>query len=172
MLFEQVDPITHSVFSSKLMLVNLMKSGIDAASTEEENMMSIYDDVKAEFGAGPAYANKSDFTTVFGYKGGQVIGEFPNKADATAAGATVTESNFDDIAFRAAQTAYHDHQAKISAEWNARVRAQYPEVNDAVFALVSAKAWQDGHSSGHGEVEIYTSDYVDFAMQVIEAAAK
>ena len=133
--------------------------------------MSTYDKVKAEFGAGPAYASRKDFTKIWGYRKGESLGLFDNTDDAAAKGATATEKYFDEEGYKTAVLAYSDHQKAIAAEWNKRVRAEYPEVNDAVFALAMGLADERGHSAGYGEVELYLTDYIDFAVKVIKASA-
>jgi hypothetical protein len=132
--------------------------------------MSIYDTVKAEIGDGPSYAARSDYTKYFGYAGGKSLGQFDSIADANKAGAKSTEKTFDEEGYRAADKAYRDHQGAIQTEWYNRVRAEYPEVNDAVFSAAYSLAYDRGHSSGYGEVELYISDYVEFAVKVIEAS--
>jgi hypothetical protein len=133
-------------------------------------MMSIYEDIKTAAGAAPAYPHKNEFTSVFGYAYGQSIGSFPNKAAAEKAGAKTTEAAFDAPAFDAAKALYDAHYSAILTEWKARVRAEYPEINDKVFALIDGLAYEDGHSAGYHEVELYIDKYAEFAKAVIAAA--
>lgn len=132
--------------------------------------MSIYDQVKAEIGDGPKMAIRGDFKTFFGYARGSFIGQFPSKADAIAAGAVTVEDNFDETGYRAAQDAYHKHWNAVSSVWRDRLRALNPHLNDKVFDIVFALAEEDGHSSGHAEVENYIDKYADFAQRVLAAA--
>ena len=132
--------------------------------------MSIYDDIKAEMGDAPKYPSKSDFTRVFGYAAGKPIGDFSSKSEAVAAGAKSTETVVDEAGFKAARDAFGEHNAAISKAWYAAVRAEHPEVSDEVFAKVHAMAYERGHSSGYGEVEIYIDEYVDFANDIIAAS--
>lgn len=134
--------------------------------------MSTYDNVKAEMGDGPAYPNKADFTTYFGYKAGNPLGTFPDRDAAVKAGAVTIEKNFDKDGYEVARTAYRNHEKMMGDEWRRSVRAEYPEVNDKVFELAMAKAWSDGHAYGHGEVELHLADEIEFALKVIAAATE
>lgn len=129
--------------------------------------MSIYETVKDELGSGPPYASRPSFTKHYGYAKGESLGLFATIDDAKTAGATTTEKHFDTDAFDAARFAYATHQQAIMDEWMKRLRAEYPEVNAAVFDLAYSLAYDRGHSAGYGEVELYLSDYIDFAVQVI-----
>ncbi len=130
--------------------------------------MTIYDEIKAKHGDGPAYPNRNDFTSYFGYAGGKPLGAFPTKDAAIKAGAAVTEKTFDEASYRAASDAYTAHQTAIGSDWQAALFADSP-LNEATFKIVMAKAWEDGHSAGHGEVEIYLDELTVFAQKIIDA---
>lgn len=130
----------------------------------------IYDNIKAELGDGPPYPNRITFTTYYGYKTGVVIGQFATAQEALAAGATTTEKSLDEKAFRAANNAYRLHQQRLGEAFYARLRAEHPDLSDAVFALVYGKAYEDGHSAGFQEVELYVNTIADFACQIMAAA--
>jgi hypothetical protein len=132
--------------------------------------MSTYEEVKAELGDGPPYVRRSDFNRVFGYSKGAYLGEFRTVEEAFAEGATATEAVCDEDAYKLAHESYATHLKKVYDEWRRRVRSQYVDVNDAVFEIIFAKAWEDGHSAGYGEVELYVDDYVDFATGIIAAS--
>lgn len=132
--------------------------------------MAIYDDVKAEFGAGPDFPTKADFTRYFGYAKGEHVGTFETEKGAHAAGASVTEKAFNEEGYKAALAAYRAHEAALVEEWKSRVRAYNPDMNDDVFALIYSRAYDEGHSSGYAEVELLLDEYVDFAADIIKAA--
>ena len=132
--------------------------------------MSMYDTVKEELGAGPPYASRGSFSQHYGYAKGKSLGLFPTIDDAKAAGASTTEKHFDEDGYKAARDAYNLHQKAIADETMKRLRADYREVNDAVFDLAYGLAYERGHDAGLGEVELYLSDYVEFAVKVIAAS--
>jgi hypothetical protein len=132
--------------------------------------MSLYDTVRAEYNDAPPYAQRDAFTSYFGYAGGVSLGSFPTIADATSAGAKSTEKVFDAAGFKAAQDALADYNKMVNADYMTRLRVQHPEVNDAVFDLAYAYAWDRSHSYGNNEVEIILDDVIDLAVKVIAAA--
>lgn len=131
--------------------------------------MSIWDTVKEEFGDGPKVPSRSDFTTYFGYAGGEVLGSFPTAQAARDAGATTSEINFNSDGFEAARNAYHAFSRARAAEWRKRVRELNTHVNDATFDAALALAEERGHSYGLTEVEGHLDDYITFAEKVIAA---
>ena len=64
---------------------------------------------------------------------------------------------------------YEETSNKASDLWYADLREEYSYLNDAVFSLCYSKAWEDGHSAGHDEVESHMQDVVRFAEEVIRA---
>jgi hypothetical protein len=132
--------------------------------------VSIWDEVKKAFGEGPRYPARHQFTKWLGYAGGEFKGEFSTALDAEKAGVRTTERVVDDEGFLAARRLYDAHESALMEEWKRRVRAQHPGVNDAVFELVYSKAYEDAHSDGMSEVELYVDDYVGFATSIIKAA--
>ena len=134
-------------------------------------MSSIYEKVKARFGAGPSYPNRAEYKSVIGYKAGETLGVFPDIAAAKGAGAAVTERSFDDAGFRAEKAIWENHQNMIVSTWYEEVRNEYPEVNDALFSVIYNKAYDRGHSCGYSEVELYIYEYVEFAKDIIKANA-
>jgi len=131
-----------------------------------------YDDVLREAGPVPPFAFKKDFTTVWGYAGGKVLGSFPDREAAIKAGAITTDKTVDEEKLAAAETTYRKFLTDVQTEWMKRMRADYPEVNDAVFDLAYNAAYERGHSSGYTEVENYIGDYVRLAIKFVEAASK
>jgi hypothetical protein len=132
--------------------------------------MAYYSEITAAAGDPPPYPRREDFTTHFAYAGGKPLGSFPTIAEANKAGAVVTEKIFAKDRFEAAQKLRADFNQKIVDEWFARVRADYPHVSDALFNAAYHEAYSDGHSYGYDEVEMYVSDYIDFALKVIDIA--
>jgi hypothetical protein len=133
-----------------------------------EAIMSYYSEIKAAAGEGPPYARREAFTTIYGYAAGNTLGSFPSVAAAKKAGATVTDTAIDKDAFDAAKKARADFDNKITADWLARVRADYPSVNDALFDAAYSLAYERGHSYGYDEVEGHIDEYLTFALKVIE----
>lgn len=131
-----------------------------------------YDDVVKEAGEAPAYPHKTQFTTVWGYSGGKVLGSFPSRDEAVKAGAKTTDKTTDEEKYAAAQAVYRKFHSDIHAEWMKRMRADYPEVNDAVFDIAYSEAYDRGHSSGFTEVENYIGEYVRLAVRFVKAASK
>jgi hypothetical protein len=136
------------------------------------NMTYHYDDVLKEAGEAPPYVSKKDFTTVWGYAGGKVLGSFPDREAAIKAGAITTDKTTDEEKYSAAQEVYRKFHADVQTEWMKRMRADHPEVNDAVFDIAYSEAYDRGHSAGYTEVENYIGDYVSLAVRFIEAASK
>jgi hypothetical protein len=132
--------------------------------------MSIWDEVKAEYGEGPEYPPKANFRSYIGYAGGKCVGTFPTRTDANASGAKVVEEVFDADGYEAARQAYQERRIAAEAAWYKRVRAEYPEVNNATYSIIYARAWGEGHGAGYGEVEIYILEYVQFAQDIIKAS--
>jgi hypothetical protein len=135
-------------------------------------MPSIYDAVTTEAQPAPAYVRRADYKKWYGYRGGENLGLFDSVSDAKAAGAVSTEEKFDQAGFDAAQAVYSAWSTKVGEEYSRRLRAEYPELNDAVYAIVYGQAWEDGHSAGHSEVENYMIGYADMAQRIIAAASK
>jgi len=129
--------------------------------------MSKYNEIATAAGPGPAYPSRGNFTSYFGYSAGKALGSFESKEAATGAGATIFEQHVDEDAYQAARAAYSDFNMNIHNEWFAAMRAEYPEFNDNTFALIYSKAYEVGHSYGMGEVEIYISDFAEFASSII-----
>ena len=134
--------------------------------------MGYFSELTAAAGKAPAYPRRENFTSHYGYAGGKPLGSFPSIAAANKAGAVATEKVFDKERFEAAQKIRTDFNQKIVDEWFAKVRADYPHVSDALFNAAYHEAYSDGHSYGYDEVEMYVSDYIDFALKVIEIAKK
>lgn len=130
--------------------------------------MSIYSDVLKEIGETAPYPSRKDFTKFHGYARGNPIGMFGSVKEAKEAGAISTEQTFDEEGYGAAKAAYAADQKKVVDTWYARVRAEYSDLTDTVFSLVHRNAYEDGHSSGYGEVEIYIDKYADFAREVLK----
>lgn len=135
-------------------------------------MTSHYDDAKEAIGPGPKMPCKGEFTVYFGYAKGTTIGSFSSKDEAMAAGATTTERSFDQEGYDAAVKAYRDHNTLIMDEWIARMRAEHSDLNDEVFNITYGMAYENGHSSGLHEVELYVDDFAEFAKKVIAASQK
>jgi len=132
--------------------------------------MSIYSDVKDEFGDAPAHPSREKFITYYGYASGKPLGEFTSKKQAEEAGAKSTEKRFDDEGYKAAKAAHDEHNRAVMDEWMKRLRAEHSEVNETIFDKAYALAHDRGHGSGHAEVEYHLADYVEFAVAVIAAS--
>lgn len=131
--------------------------------------MSIYDEVVAEMGPAPVNARKSDFISYIGYADGVKLGVFDSKVLARYKGAKVVEEKYDEDGYSAAKTAYNAYYKTVNTEYNIRLRADWPEVNDAVFAIVLEKAKETaGHD--HCGLEDYLEEYVMFAVNIIAAS--
>lgn len=65
--------------------------------------------------------------------------------------------------------AYRTGEAAIRAQFAVDLANEYGFDNDALDALVFARAWEDGHSYGYQEVERLYSDYVDFLTNAFQA---
>jgi hypothetical protein len=130
--------------------------------------MSIYDEIKATKVV-PPYAHRAAFTKYHGYAKGVHLGLFDHVDDAKAAGATVTEKTFDEEGYKATQDTYVAFSHELAAEWYAKVRAEHPEVNDKVFAIIQDEAYDRGHSAGYDEVESYIDSYAELALKIIKA---
>jgi hypothetical protein len=133
--------------------------------------MSIFDQVKAELGDGPAYVRRTDFTKYHGYANGKNIGTFDTKGEAIEAGAKTTEKVIDEDGFEVARDAYQAHQAKIMQIWKDRLRADNDDISNEVFDLVYDKAYDDGHSSGMSEVELQLDEGLDLARKILATVA-
>src|SRR3954463_1229791 len=69
-----------------------------------------------------------------------------------------------------------ERRARAEAENEAHYARMYEEIgqplaglNAAQHGTVYAMAWEHGHSSGYGEVEIYYGDFAEMARKLIEA---
>lgn len=69
-----------------------------------------------------------------------------------------------------------ERRAKSEAEHENHYMRMYEEIgeplaglNETQHSVVYAVAWEHGHSSGYGEVEIYYGDFAEMARKLIEA---
>ena len=60
-------------------------------------------------------------------------------------------------------------EQRASEIWRDAMRNEYGELNDKVFNLCMAQAYDRGHSSGHDEVAMHMDEIVDFVHKVLEA---
>lgn len=62
---------------------------------------------------------------------------------------------------------------KLMDQWSADVYEHYGvNPKSHVVQLAMSKAWEDGHSSGFGEVEMYFNNYLNFVEEIKQAIEK
>jgi hypothetical protein len=110
------------------------------------------------------YPRKTDFSTVFYYKGGKVVHSL-KAGDATplppeTTGA-VREVVIDEGGYRAAFMAYQNETTRLRNLFEDDVKKDLGIIDHPKAGLLLDKAWELGHSSGFSEVYNYASDLVD-----------
>ena len=122
-----------------------------------------------------ARPSREDFMTFYAYKKGKCVAEEKSRDAAIESaklagidGVTI-EKDVDGAAYAVAMKLYNDYVSAISKEWYDEVREDHSYLNDETFKLVYDKAYSDGHSCGHDEVQLYIDDIAEFAQKIIEA---
>jgi len=63
---------------------------------------------------------------------------------------------------------YNTKQSMLFGVWQTKLKNEYaPGYTDELFNKVYSKAYEDGHSSGYGEVRNYFLDLTDFVDDII-----
>lgn len=130
----------------------------------------IVDQVVAAEGGAIPWARKDAFTTYYLTHKGVLVGTSKDRDDFKGKTGAV-EKAIDDDAYKAADKLHRDQQARISAIWDAELRAEYSHLNDATFSAIYSQAYDDGHSAGMDEVANYMIGYDDLARKIIAANA-
>lgn len=95
------------------------------------------------------------------YKNGEV--KFFGTAKEAQAHSTMVE----ELDLVAARRKFRDSQRdleRVAVEYFKReLRDEYPEFTEDQYALIYAKAYEDGHSNGYDDVACVMSDLADFA---------
>ena len=125
-----------------------------------------------ENGPRPIRLTTSHFTKYFGYAGGKVLGEFPDKKTAQDAGAHLIEEVIDQDGYQEHSMKVSEFNKKVMEIYDASLKADYTHVPDEVYYLAYGKAYSDGHSYGMQEGEYKLDDYIDFALEVIHMTKK
>jgi len=111
------------------------------------------------------YPRKSDFDTVFVYRGGNTVYKGPldtwDEVKAEYANGYTIEKVPDDVAYLKARKAYNDEIARLSAEFKADLFEYHDVTGHPKAERVFSLAWDYGHSAGLGEVANYFDDLVD-----------
>lgn len=110
-----------------------------------------------------AYPRKADFTTTHYYKGGKVIatvraGEAIPEAAKTAA---ASEKIVDEDAYRVAVSEYGKHNARLREQFNVDLLNDYGLPDNEFTRQLINIAYEDGHSSGYGEIYNCFGDLAD-----------
>lgn len=99
------------------------------------------------------------------YKDGEVK-FFGTRAEAYAHSKMVEE-----LDLAAARRKFRDQQReleRIAVEYFKReLRAEYPEFTNDQYAIIYAKAYEDGHSNGYDDVAYEVSELADFAKALL-----
>jgi flagellar biosynthesis/type III secretory pathway protein FliH len=128
--------------------------------------MRRFDEVCREVGydrrsSGPEVAERWD-----AYKNGEVK-FFETEKDARNFSSMVEELNL-----ASARKKFRDQQAaleRIAVEmFKQELRAEYSEFTDDQYAIIYAKAYEDGHSNGYDEVAYAMSELADFANALLK----
>lgn len=64
-----------------------------------------------------------------------------------------------------------DEQKRIQAEFKEKMHAiqreELPGVGNSGFEIIFGKAWEDGHSYGYNEIEIFFRDECQFVKELL-----
>ena len=127
--------------------------------------MRKFDEICKEVG----YDRRANFPVVAerwaAYKNGEVK-FFSVKSEALAFSTMVEE-----LDGAAARRKFRDQQReleRIAVEYFKReLRAEYPEFTNDQYAIIYAKAYEDGHSNGYDDVAYEVSELADFAKALL-----
>jgi predicted nucleic acid-binding protein len=81
----------------------------------------------------------------------------------------------EELAAEARKVEREEAAAKMAAENKAHYERMYTEIgqpaglNEAQHGIVYAQAWEQGHSSGFGEVESYYGEFAEMARKLLDA---
>jgi flagellar biosynthesis/type III secretory pathway protein FliH len=129
--------------------------------------MSIsYSKILAEAGPTPEHPQK---TFAFrAYKDG-VCQEFSNRPDADRFSKLVEKYQTNVEYYNSAMTEYNVFHKQVLNKWSNQVREYFDELSDAQYAVLYAKAYDDGHSAGYDEVFSYMEEYATFYSDMLQA---
>ena len=146
-----------------------------------------------------SYPQKNDFYTYYLYKEGQLVFKFGFNCPEVSSADLDTfldkkfpfvynniqqvftqlekyftvEKNFNIEAYNHEYELIRVETAKLHDMWEHDLYEHYGvDPKSHVVQLVMSKAWEDGHSSGFYEVEMYFDRYLEFMEDVIEAIKK
>lgn len=102
---------------------------------------------------------KQDFTTYYHYKSGKYIGQ-SNDSFPMIVGAVV-EKSVDEDAYKAAQDAYYNEEAKIKKMFFDDMAEEFCITNHPKKDKFLYLCWQEGHSGGYNDVYSVACTWVE-----------
>lgn len=122
------------------------------------------------------YVHPEKVVTYIAYKDGKSE-TFDNLREAKAFSSLYetkeTITNLAEVEFyEKANDLYYDKLDEVNTKWHEEIRKDYDYLNDEQYGFVYSQAYDDGHSYGYGEVEIYLDRYAIMVRNCLDAANK